>query len=167
MIAGLRPPVLDELGLVPALRQLGHELKAACGVVVTVESIGVPDRLSSQFETALFRITQEALANIRKHAHASRVSVSLRAEAGGLSLAVQDDGIGLPEASLHGQHMSDRVVAQEWRVASSHFGLIGIEERAAQLNGSLHLRSTPGQGTTLRVEFPLEGMHADHRANLR
>jgi signal transduction histidine kinase len=167
MIAGLRPPVLDELGLLPALRQLGHELQAAAGVAVTIESIGLPDRLSSQFETALFRITQEALANIRKHAHASRVSVILRAEADGLSLSVRDDGVGLPQASPPGQHPAQRVVAQDWQVAASHFGLIGIEERAAQLNGSLRLRSAPGQGTWLRVEFPLKGIYADHRADLR
>jgi signal transduction histidine kinase len=95
------------------------------------------------------------------------VSVILQAEDGQLSLLVQDDGVGLPEAGLHGQHASDRVVAQGWRVASSHFGLIGIEERAAQLNGTLGLRSAPGQGTTLRVEFPMEEFNADHRANLR
>ena len=71
---------------------------------------------------------------------------------------MQDDGVGLPDGGLQGQQASDRVVAEEWRVATDHFGLIGIEERAAQLNGTLRLRSARGQGTWLRVEFPLEAI---------
>jgi len=127
----LRPPILDDLGLVASLeahlRTFGEHHDIATKLVVD----GVPERLSPEIEIALYRVTQEALTNVARHAQARRVRVELASAPGGYSLFIQDDGRGLPQE--RGQ---------------KGIGLIGIRERVRALGGTLSLRSGPG----LRVQ---------------
>jgi signal transduction histidine kinase len=156
MIAGLRPSILDELGLSPALHRLADELHESTGAIVTLKTKGLPKRLPPQLEIALFRIVQEALTNIRKHAQASEVTVELVKEARFVILSVQDNGVGMIENPEAGSHPSEDVVlVGVWQIPADHFGLIGIQERVKSLGGSFKLTSAPNQGTTIRVELPL------------
>jgi len=155
IIAGLRPQVLDDLGLAPALRRLVDEFQQNTGITVEFTTGSFPKRLPPPVEVALFRIVQEGLTNVRKHAQARQVSILLAKEAGQVVLSVQDDGLGL-EKQPPGPHANgDLILDGGWRIPEGHYGLIGIQERVAQLGGKLQITSAPGQGTTLRVELPL------------
>ena len=93
--------------------------------------------------TALYRITQESLANALKHAEAQTVTVTLHARSdGGISLSIDDDGVGMPE-SAQGTWAEER-----------HYGVAGMRERATMINASLHIESPPGEGTSVVVEVP-------------
>jgi PAS domain S-box-containing protein len=155
MIAGLRPSILDELGLGPALHRLADELHESTGALVTLKTNGLPKRLPSQIEIALFRIAQEALANIRKHAQASEVTVELTNGDGHIILLVQDNGVGIENQEAGSSQSANVVLAAGWKIPAGHFGLIGIQERVKSLGGNFQLTSAPNQGTTIRVELPL------------
>jgi signal transduction histidine kinase len=155
IIAGLRPPVLDDLGLIPALHRLGDELQEKTGMQVEIQTPHLSERLPAPLEVALFRIVQEALTNVRKHAHAQRVSITLAKENGKVLLSVQDDGVGFEKQTAPPRSSGDLILGGGWRIPAGHFGLIGIQERVTQLGGRLDLTSALGQGTTLRVEIPL------------
>jgi signal transduction histidine kinase len=156
MIAGLRPAVLDDLGLVAALRQLGDDLQASTGAQVDMQVSRLAGRLPPQIENALARILQEALANIRRHARARRVTISLKGEPGRVILSVQDDGVGFQGQAARSPAQDDDVLIDGgWVIPAGHFGLLGIQERVRQLNGKLKVTSIPGQGTLLEVELPL------------
>jgi len=155
IIADLRPPVLDDLGLVPALRRLGYGLKESTGAAIKIKAARFPERLPMPIEVALFRIAQEACANIRKHARARRVTISLAEEWGRVVLAVQDDGVGFDMQNNRSRQSDDIVIDDDLVVPASHFGFIGIQERVAQLGGTFQVKSKPGEGTTIRVEMPL------------
>jgi len=130
-IAGLRPSVLDDLGLGPSLESLARGIP---GVAITVKID--PCRLASHVETALYRIAQEALQNIVKHSAATTASIELRKTESQLRLLISDNGEGFD--------LSARPLAE-------HFGLTGIAERAELVGGSLELRSAPGRGTVVDV----------------
>jgi signal transduction histidine kinase len=166
LIAGLRPPVLDDLGLGPAIRRLGSEFQEEVGTLVEIDTTGLPERLPASIEVALFRIIQEALTNVRKHAHARRVSITLAKENEIVLLSVQDDGVGFEKQITPSPSSGDLTLMGNWLIPAGHFGLIGIQERAAQLGGQLNLTSAPGQGTTLRVEIPLPETKAVFDENL-
>jgi two-component system NarL family sensor kinase len=136
-IVGLRPAVLDDLGLGPGLETLATGLPGTA-VEVAVE----PCPLPAHVETALFRIAQEALQNVAKHAHARHVRVELRGQRGGVRLVVSDDGCGFDP---------DRVRSDRRRDA---YGLTGIRERAALVGATVHVTSRPGEGTTITVAVP-------------
>jgi signal transduction histidine kinase len=155
MIAGLRPSILDELGLIPALRRLADELHESTGAIVTLKADRLPRRLPPQLEIALFRIVQEALTNIRKHAQASEVSIELMKEAGRVALSVQDNGIGIGNQKAEIREGDNAVLAGGWEIPAGHFGLIGIQERVKSLGGNFQVTSAPNRGTTIRVELPL------------
>ena len=155
IIADLRPPVLDDLGLAPALRRLGDELQESTGATVKIKTSRLPRRLPAPIEVALFRIVQEALANIRRHAQAHHVTISLAKESERLTLSVQDDGIGFEKQTSRSRQRGDMVIEEGLVIPAGHFGLIGIQERVTQLGGKLKVTSAPGQGATLRVELPL------------
>jgi signal transduction histidine kinase len=155
MIAGLRPSILDELGLIPALHRLADELRESTGVIVTLKANRLPGRLPPQIEIALFRTVQEALINIRKHAQASEVIIELTKETDRLILFVQDNGVGIENQEAGSQESDDVVLAGGWKLPAGHFGLIGIQERVKLLGGNFQLTSAPNQGTTIRVELPL------------
>lgn len=138
LMAELRPPVLDDYGLGPALRWYGGELSKRTGldIVVTVE--GCDERLPADCETALFRLVQEALTNVVKHANARTVRISLEREADLVTLAVGDDGAGFEPT---GESRT-----QSW-------GLVGMRERAEGVGAHLWIDSAPGQGTRVIVKL--------------
>lgn len=154
MIADLRPPVLDDLGLAPALRRLGDELRERAEVDVAFEVSGLRGRLPPQIENTLFRIAQEALTNIRKHAQAQHAVISLQVERERVTLVVKDDGVGLRSRRDQARRRGDVLLPGGWVVLRGHYGLVGMQERAALLGGTLQVQSAPGEGTTLRVELP-------------
>jgi signal transduction histidine kinase len=139
----LRPPILDDLGLVPALEFLGDAVAKRWGFQVTVEA-RVDRRMPPIVEATLYRITQEALNNIAKHAKASAANVSVRQRAHQIVCSIKDDGIGL----------DGRVLARGQ--PPSGLGLLEIRERTAALGGRLHLGCNDTGGTCLTVEIPLE-----------
>jgi signal transduction histidine kinase len=104
-------------------------------------STGLQSRLDPDLETVLYRVTQETLNNVGKHAGASRVTVSLAAENGSVRLRINDDGVGF-----------DPVVASRL-LTEGHFGLAGMRERVEMVGGHLSIDSAPGQGTTVDVEM--------------
>jgi signal transduction histidine kinase len=135
----LRPAALDDFGLAPALDRLADTFRVKTGIDVEVEaSLGEP-RLDPELETTLYRIVQEALTNVLKHARASHVSISVVRTAGSISAVVEDDGSGFtPEEARPGA-----------------LGLVGMRERVALVGGRLSIESAPGAGTTLAVEVPV------------
>ena len=147
VIADLRPPVLDDLGLVPALRRLANDLQERSGVAAAVQADETIGRLPPEVELTLFRVAQEALANVGKHAQAHHATIVLRQDPGQIVLRIQDDGRGLPEGA-----------APAWTAAShdgDHFGLLGMQERVALLNGTFRVEGAPQRGTMVTVELPL------------
>ncbi|GAB3388356.1 sensor histidine kinase [Lysobacter fragariae] len=135
----LRPPILDDLGLEAALRWLARSQGEASGLDISVEIEALPT-LDSDLQTLLFRVAQEALNNAAKHAAARSVLLRLVARGGLLQLQVVDDGRGCdPQVAL----------------TSGGSGLGGMRERLRLYDGSMELRSTPGEGTRLRAVVPL------------
>jgi signal transduction histidine kinase len=138
----LRPLILDQLGLVPALQFLADGVSKRAGLAVTVEG-STKGRLSQLIETALYRFVQEALINVTKHARATRAHIHVWIENAVICCTVRDDGIGFepPGAREH---------------TSRGLGLIGIQERVSTLQGSFKFTSVPGQGAEFCVSIPLE-----------
>jgi PAS domain S-box-containing protein len=133
----LRPASLDHVGLVSALSQHVESIGEKHNLKVSFESGKILKRLPSNVETVLYRIVQEALTNVVRHAHATRVDVVLTERDDKLIVIVEDDGIGFdPETAMTGNHL----------------GLFGIRERAEMIDGKLVIESAPGKGTTLIVE---------------
>jgi len=136
----LRPAALDDFGLVSALERLRDTVGEQSGVSVDVQSNLSGERLPAETETALFRIVQEALTNVLKHAAATRVSVRLNRGERSVALVVQDDGKGFDPQT----------------VQDGGLGLIGIRERVALLGGRVTVESGEGAGTMLKAEVPLQ-----------
>ncbi len=139
----LRPPVLDDLGFVAAVRGLTRNLVEA-GIEAKVQVSGVPYRLSPEDELMLFRIAQECLNNIRRHADASEAMVKVSFERKKVRMTIEDDGIGFDAP--------DEFVDL---VASGKLGLIGMHERARILGGTFRIDSTPGRGTRVLIDTPV------------
>ena len=137
VVAELRPPALDG-GLAAALDWLAFEFERLVGVPCDVEEDGCARLLSTESAAMVFRIAQESLNNVRRHAHARRVSLHLREADGGCELVIQDDGIGFDTSSR-----------------GAGFGILGMEERARALGGTLTTTSVPAGGTTVRLMLPL------------
>jgi signal transduction histidine kinase len=132
----LRPSMLDDLGLIPALRWQAREVSRRTGLDVTVEADPESDSLPDEFKTCVYRVVQEALHNSERHSGAAAVRIQVERRPGDLLLRITDDGKGFDVARSHG------------------LGLLGMEERAARLGGALRVSSIPGHGTTLEVELP-------------
>jgi PAS domain S-box-containing protein len=141
----LRPLILDDLGLEPALRWFTARQAALVGLQTKFQADPFEQRLNPVIETECFRVGQEALTNVVRHAKAKTVSVELRKEAGQLHLRVHDDGIGFDVGAVREQAM---------RGAS--LGLLSMEERAALAGGGLEFKSAPKQGTEIHAWFPLK-----------
>ncbi|HEY3547421.1 MAG TPA: ATP-binding protein [Propionicimonas sp.] len=137
LIRGLRPPVLDDLGLLPALRQLASEVQERSGVTVELRAAGTDVRPAPEIELAAYRIAQEALSNVARHACATRVSVDL-ALGDQLVLTVADDGRGFAT-----------------RRRAAGFGLAGMRERATLAGGAVTVQSHAGRGTTVSLTLPM------------
>ncbi len=133
----LRPSMLDDLGLVPALQWQARELSKRTGMAVTVDAESVADDLPEEHKTCIYRVVQEALHNCARHAFARSVRILVVQENKRIRLTVLDDGQGFDSAHVRG------------------LGLLGMEERVTHLGGRFHLQSEPGRGTELRIEIPL------------
>ena len=140
-IAGLRPPVLDDLGLAPSLASLGRSFPQ---LNVQVETTAQP--IAEHLETAVYRTAQEALQNVAKHAEAQSVRIRLTAPPGRIVLEVTDDGTGFDLAAAG--------PAPAGQGGPSGFGLPGMRERAELLGGRLEVITAPGRGTTVRLIVP-------------
>jgi signal transduction histidine kinase len=142
----LRPRLLDDLGLVAALRHYLGEFRDRYHIPVDLQVVGMGDgRLDSRVETALYRVAQEALINVARHAHAQSVGVLLEDRGPLVVLIVEDDGTGFDVEEVMGSH-----------VRETNLGLYGMRERAALLGGRLTIESTPGEGTSVFVEIPVD-----------
>lgn len=134
----LRPASLDHLGLVAALRQHTETISDQHGIAVQFEVIGEIERISGDMETAVYRIVQEALTNIIRHAQATRIDVLLKRRVNSLVVIVEDNGIGFdPKVQVNGR-----------------LGMVGMQERATMLGGTLTIESVSGSGTTVFLEVP-------------
>lgn len=143
--AQLRPGVLDDLGLVAAVEWQAHEFEKRTGTACVVDANLDDAPLDPAISTAIFRIFQEALTNVARHAEASRVEVKLARAHGSIRLEVHDDGRGItPEAAA----------------SPKAFGLLGIRERARQLGGTATIRGAPSEGTTIVLDVPLHAAGA-------
>jgi len=136
---GLRPSMLDDLGLEAALQWQGREFSRHTGVPATVQVGGAPDHLTDAQQTCIYRVVQEALTNCARHAKANHVLVSLGTQQDDIVVIVKDDGIGFnPLASVRGG-----------------LGLLGIRERVEALDGRVRIASKPNNGTTIEVQIPV------------
>jgi len=140
----LRPPTLDDLGLLPTLEGLVADLKAREGIDVRLKVLGSQRRLSPEAELVLFRMVQEALNNVRRHAQASKVVTTVEFADGRVRLTISDNGRGF---ELPGR-MSDLA-------ATGKLGLMGMHERARLLGGVLTIQSEVGKGTTVIADLPV------------
>jgi signal transduction histidine kinase len=143
LAADLRPASLDHLGLEAALRQYSRSAASKLGLAVHFKARGFTgERLPAAVETALYRVVQEAMTNVARHARATRVAVLAERRADRVLVMVEDDGVGFEPDQVQG---------------GNRFGLVGLRERAEALGGTLTVESAPGAGTTVVVEVP----HAD------
>jgi signal transduction histidine kinase len=146
MMSELRPPVLDQGGLVPALRDYVAAFSRRSGTSVELTpklgEVNLPDEL----ETVLYRVVQEALTNVERHSRARSVDLCLRRLWGGLvQLSVRDDGIGFEPGRL------------TELLRAGHFGVAGMRERVEAVGGKWQLTSAPGEGTELKATIPVAG----------
>lgn len=141
----LRPAVLDDLGLLPALEWLLSELgeDKTCSIAAYFEEVGPPRRLPAEVELSLFRIAQEALQNVRKHSEASTVTLTVQFADGETYLEVTDNGLGFNMKRLETDHSRE-----------IHLGVVGMQERAQLVGGTFSIRSVPREGTTVSVSVP-------------
>ena len=142
----LRPPVLDDLGLIPALHSYMKDFTRQTGVRTHLAAftLGRIKGLNSAKRMVLYRVTQAALTNVARHANASRAKVRIQKGPGCVRLEIADNGQGFQVA---GEPASKR---------HQHLGLLGMKERAEMVGGTFNLESAPGQGTTIQVEIPLD-----------
>jgi two-component system sensor histidine kinase UhpB len=143
LVHGLRPTMLDDLGLVPAIRWYARTNLEEAGIEVRFQSFPDTDRLPPQIETAIFRIAQEAINNVVRHAAAQRVGLDLSRGHDDVILRLEDDGRGFDV-----DRMSEQAVAQ------GRLGLLGMRERVELFGGQLMVDSAPGRGTRLVVRVP-------------
>jgi signal transduction histidine kinase len=135
----LRPSALDDFGLVPALERLAGTFSERTGIRVTLAATLGDTRLPPETETVVYRLVQEALTNVVKHAAASEVGIVLTRRDGGISAVVEDDGQGFAESGVREEAL----------------GLVGMRERVALLGGTLAIESAPGEGTALIAYVPI------------
>ncbi len=144
LINDLRPSLLDDLGLASAIAWYGEQRLQPMGVALDLEYDQMPARLPALLETALFRITQEALTNVARHADASRVKVTLRVDDHAAFLTVRDNGRGF-----------EYPVKTSGPAEAQRLGLRGMRERVSTLGGEMRVESEPGRGTAITVSVPL------------
>jgi len=158
IIWDLRPSILDDLGLLSAIRWFARTNLEKAGVKVDFQASSEITRLPPHLETMLFRIAQEAISNILRHANASKVSIRLWKADWEVWLEIKDDGRG-----FNIEKISERAVGQK------QLGLLGIQERASLVHGSVSIESSPESGTCLQVHIPLppeDSVSVDHQSSL-
>jgi signal transduction histidine kinase len=146
-VSDLRPALLDDLGLVAALRQTAKQTEERSGVTIEYNVSGHRRRLRSQIETVLYRIAQEALNNTVRHAHAAHAIIHLNFGDTAVALTIEDDGLGFEPVSI----LKPQAQVRAW-------GLLGMQERVALVGGTFKIESAPGRGTRLVAEIPLEAV---------
>jgi signal transduction histidine kinase len=140
----LRPAMLDHLGLIPALHSFMKSFSKETGIRVSLTAFAGLEQLSSVKRTAIFRVVQEALANVVRHSHADRVTVSIRRIPNAVCMQVKDNGKSFD-------------VERVWRAGKSqHLGLLGMRERVEMFGGKFTIQSAPGQGTTIHAQIPFK-----------
>jgi len=144
----LRPTVLDDLGLIPALLSFMKSFNKRTGVRTSLTAFAAVERLDTAKRTVLFRIAQEALNNVARHAHASRVEVSIQKLPDCICMKIKDDG-----KSFHVQQVLHAK-------GNKHLGLLGMRERLEMIGGSFGVESAPGKGTTIQAQIPLTNVRA-------
>lgn len=138
----LRPSMLDELGLLPTLRWYLHRSGQRLGIQVSLEVEGISRRMTPEVETILYRVVQEGLTNVARHAQATAVCVRITYDAQQLEMAIEDDGVGFDTVQLAAT------------VDGTHMGLLGMRERVALMGGMVRVDSAPGQGTRRLIHLP-------------
>ena len=139
----LRPALLDDLGLIPALHAFMKTFTKQTGVHTSLTAIAAVERLDTAKRTVLFRVAQEALTNVARHAQASRVAVIIQKLPDGICMKIKDDGKSFQvDSVLHGK-------------GRQHLGMLGMRERLEMVGGSFEVESTPGKGTAIIAEIPL------------
>jgi signal transduction histidine kinase len=132
----LRPSMLDDLGLIPALKWQAREVSRRSSIKIKVNAEDAADDLPDEYRTAIFRVVQEALHNVTRHSKATQVTISVTRGAAGVSVRIQDNGAG-------------------FQTQDKGMGILGMEERILHLNGSFRIDSRPGTGTTVAVDLPI------------
>ena len=140
----LRPVYLEDLGLVPALEMLTRESEATAGFPIEFNIEGNEIRLDASIELTLYRMAQEALNNIIRHAHARNAAVKLVYSADSLMLQVDDDGEGFVMPANSSKY-----------AMNGHYGLVGLYERTELIGAKLEISTSPGNGTHLKVMLPM------------
>jgi two-component system sensor histidine kinase DegS len=143
VVVGLRPPALDELGLTNAIKQSLDDL-AADGIEGKYNQSGQPCRLPSSIEIAVYRVIQESLINIRKHAKATEVALNVEFNPDEMSLEIHDNGQGF-----------DLSQTLDSAISVGHLGLLGMKQRTEMLGGNMDIRTGEGTGTTVSFNFPV------------
>lgn len=153
VIWNLRPSILDDLGLIPAIRWYARTNLSDLGVQVKFATNNETIRLPQHIETMLFRITQEAVSNILRHAEAREVDIWLGQENEAVILEIRDDGRGFDVEQISGQALSRK-----------QLGLLGIHERVSLVGGQLKVDSAPGTGTRIFISVPIIGVKSEGMA---
>jgi signal transduction histidine kinase len=147
LAADLRPVALDHLGLEAALREYSRSASGNFGIAVRFKARGFTSgRLPPVMETSLYRVVQEAITNVVRHGHATRVDLLAELRGDRVMLMVEDDGVGFEPGQM---------------LLGDHFGLLGMRERAEALGGTLTVESSPGVGTTIVVDVPRINPHPE------
>ncbi len=144
LILALRPSTLDDLGLIAALQSHAERFLNGSGIIFELNAAGLTSRLEPEMETALYRIYQEALNNVRRHSGAKKVSITMTMQDGFLKSEIQDDGRGFDLRRLDSNEDSPHGL-----------GLLGIKERVSQWGGNVDIITKPGSGTLIRLRFPI------------
>src|SRR5258708_3516811 len=142
----LRPAMLDELGLLPALRSYLNAFAARTGLRAHFRASAKAEKLDGEQKTVMFRVAQESLTNVAKHARASSVCVTMQTVKNAVQMRVKDDG----KAFNVGQQL--------YTNGKKHLGLLGMQERLLLVGGRFAVRSEPGQGTTVCAEIPFKNL---------
>src|SRR6185436_10638169 len=138
----LRPTVLDDLGLIPALHTFMKTFREQTGIRVSLSAFAAVEQVHGDKRTVLYRVAQEALTNIARHARASRAEVKIQQMNGSICMKIKDDGKGFQtENHLHGKKQR-------------RLGLLGMRERVEMIRGKFTIQSAPGKGTTIRALIP-------------
>ena len=138
----LRPNMLDDLGLIPALRSHLCDYNKNTGIRANLTVCAGIEQHNSGIRTVLYRVAQEALTNVARHAHATRVDICISEIAGSISMHIEDDGNGFEVVGKHGAKKTNRL------------GLVGMRERVEMVGGVFTLTSAPGQPTSIQVKIP-------------
>jgi PAS domain S-box-containing protein len=141
MASALRPPLLDDFGLLPAVEWMAENFRKKTTIPVTVESSGITGKLDDPIESAVFRVVQEGLSNIEKHAHASHARIIFERNENQLDVMIQDDGIGMPAGS-------------EYKPGC--YGLIAMQERIFVLGGTISIENVAPHGVAIHASIPIE-----------